>query len=79
MPTARLATIASAVVRCRTIGSGTTGSAARDSTSTASASSRSELPTIAYVGQDSHANVPSTNDTQISSRLTPAAIRLAPR
>ena len=36
-------------------------------------------PTMAAVCQDSQANELSTNDTQMSSTLTPAAIRVAPR
>jgi hypothetical protein len=79
MPTARLATIDRAVVRCRTISNGTTGSATRDSTHTAMARIASPAPTIAAVCQDIQANELSTNDTQINSTLTPAAISDAPR
>ena len=38
-----------------------------------------EPPTMAAVCQESQANELSTKETQISSMLTPAAIRVAPR
>ena len=59
--------MASAVVRWRTMPSGTTGSAARDSTQTARASRTSAPPTMAAVCQETQANEPSTKETQISS------------
>lgn len=79
IPTARLATMDSAVVRRRTMSSGTTGSAARDSTNTVSANRTSDPPTMAAVCQEIQAKDPSTNEIQISSRLTPAAMSPAPR
>jgi len=79
MPTARLAMIDRAVVRCLTIEIGTTGSATRVSTQTARARMARPAPTIAYVCQESQANELSTNDTQMSSVLTPRAISEAPR
>ena len=78
MPTARLPRMASAVVRSRMIPSGTTGSAARDSTRTASASSTTETPTRTKVCQESQAKELSTKEIQISRTLTPAAISVAP-
>src|SRR3954468_1297252 len=64
MPTARLARMARAVVRRRTICSGTTGSATRVSTHTAMSSSTRPAPTMANVCQESQANELSTNETQ---------------
>lgn len=78
MPTARLPRIARAVVRSRTISSGTTGSLARDSTHTASASRTTEAPTITKVCQEIQSKELSTKEIQMSSTLTPAAISAAP-
>lgn len=70
--------MARAVVRCLTIGNGTTGSATRDSTQIAMPSSTAPAPTMAKVCQDTQSKVLSTNDTQTSSTLIPAAISEAP-
>ncbi len=78
MPTDRLATMASAGSRRLTTWTGTTGSATRVSTHTAAASRTRPPPTIAAVGHEIQSNSPPTKVTHSSSRLTPAAMRLAP-
>ncbi len=78
-PTMIEATSASTTVRYRNRLTGITGFSARCSTRTASRPS-SRLPiTIAAVCQDSQAKDCPATVTQTSSRLTLAAIRVAPR
>ena len=79
VPTARLARIARAVVRSVTIFSGMMGSATRDSTNTARASSTSAAGTITALCHDSQAKELSTKDTRTSRVQTPAEISVAPR
>jgi hypothetical protein len=79
MPTARLATIASAGVRRLITLSGTTGWAARASTRVAITRMATPPPAMAAVCQESQSKELPTKVTQMSSTLTPAAIRVAPR
>ncbi|MGW2514589.1 hypothetical protein ACWC0A_35480 [Streptomyces scopuliridis] len=71
--------MASTVVRCLMMCSGTMGSATRVSTHMATDSRTSAAPTMPAVCQEPQANELSTNEIQMSSTLTPEVIRVAPR
>ncbi len=64
--------------RMRTMRSGTIGSVTRDSTHTATARSTIAPPTMAAVGQEIQSKELPTKVIQMSRRLTPAAISVAP-
>ncbi len=78
IPTKRLATTAREMLRCLNKPSGMTGSAARDSTRTASAPITMAPSTMAIVCQDHQSKLLPANDTQISSNDTAPVISVAP-